>query len=156
MKEKEKTPKDKKKLLPLVLLFLLLIALINYVLLNTQKDSSQGISDMERATDQVEITNFKDTLPDNYPKDLPQYGKAEIASASASDSSVSVMWRTEDSVEAVKNYYDLELKNYDWEYELSEMDEVVMYKLNKNGKTGFMVIATESGITTITIAVGLE
>jgi hypothetical protein len=155
MKEKKIFPKDKKKLLPL-LLFLLLITLIVYVILDSQKDDSKNTSDIERVTDKVELTNFKDTLPDNYPKDLPQYEEAEITSASATDSSVSVMWRTEDLVEDVKKYYDLELKNYDWNYELTQTDGVFMYKLNKNEKTGFMIIASESGITTITIAVGLE
>lgn len=145
-----------KKLLPLVIIFLLLFALIIYLKLDSQKDNSQGTSDEGRTTDQVEITNYEGVLPVNYPEDLPQYGKAEIASASASDSSVSVMWRTGDSVEDVKNYYDSELKSYDWEYELTETDEAVMYKLDKNGKAGFMVIASEDGITTITVAVGLE
>lgn len=156
MKEREQTLKSKKKLLPLVLLFLLLFALIIYLKLGTQKDSSQGTSGVDKAADKVKITSFEDRLPDNYPEDIPVYGQAEIVSASASDLSVSVMWKTGDSVEDVRNYYDLELKNYDWEYEMSETDEAVMYKLNKNGKTGFMVIANEDGITTITIAVGLE
>jgi hypothetical protein len=156
MKEKEKTLKSKKKLLPLVLLFLLLFALIIYLKLNTQKDISKRSSDVNQKADQVEITSFEDRLPDNYPEDIPVYGQAEIVNASASDTSVSVMWRTEDLVEEVKNYYDLALKENGWEYELSKTDEAVMYKLNKNEKTGFMVIANEDGITTITIAVGLE
>ena len=156
MKEKEKTPRDMKKLLPLVLLFLLLLVLIVYLILNTQKDSSQEYSDANEATGKVEITSFEDRLPDNYPEDLPVYGQAEIVSASASGTSVSVMWKTGVSVEDIRNYYDLALKESDWEYELSQTDEAVMYKLNKNEKTGFMVIANEDGITTITIAVGLE
>jgi hypothetical protein len=156
MKEKEKIPRDIKKLLPLILLFLLLLALLVYLRLGNMEDTSQDSLDAKRTTDQIEITNYDDTLPVNYPEDLPEYGNAEIVSASESDSSVSVMWRTGDLVEDVKNYYDLALKENDWEFELTETDETVMYKIGKNEKRGFLVIAVENGMTTITIAVGLE
>ena len=156
MKEKKQTLKSKKKLLPLVLISLLLFTLLIYWKFAVQEDDSQGTTNIDKAADQVEIVNFKDKLPDNYPEDMPVYGQVEIVSASASDSSVSVMWKTGDSVEDVRNYYNLKLKDKDWGYEVSETDEAVMYKLDKKEKTGFMVITNEDGITTITIAVGLE
>ena len=156
MKEKKQNKIGKKILLPMLLIFLMLLVLLIYRRLDTQKDDIQKDSDVNQAIDQLEVANYKDRLPDNYPEDLSIYEGSEIVSASASDTSVSVMWKTMDSIDNVRRHYDQALKDKDWEYEVSETDEAVMYKLNKDGTTGFMVITNEDGFTTITVAVGLE
>jgi hypothetical protein len=148
--------KDKKKILLIVLFVFLLIAFYLYRNSSILYKKQGDLADSDQKDKTTKIENYKDRLPDNFPADLPVYEQAEIVSASASDKSVSVMWKTIKSIEEVKNYYDSKLKDETWEYDVTIDDGVVMYKLNKDARSGFMVIAGENGFTTITVAIGLE
>ena len=152
--KKEESNKKRIKTGFIILFFLAAIVLLGNALKTREKTEPPSQEDQE--SKRVEIESFEDRLPDNFPEDFPVLENMEIVSASASDTSVSVVWNTKDTIENVKDYYKVELDTRDWTYDISDSDNVFIYKLKKNEKEGFMAIAETNGITTITIAIGLQ
>ncbi len=126
------------------------------------------VVDVEKGGEKVTVTSdegefsFEEggNLPDNFPSDFPVYPNAKLASswtAKGNDTDgLSLIWKTEDIVSKVSNYYESELKNAGWILSFtSKTEDSTTFAFEKNDVSGFIGITVEESKTVISLTLGL-
>jgi hypothetical protein len=127
-----------------------------------------GVVDVEKDGEKVTVTSeegefsFEEegSLPDNFPSDFPIYPGAKLASswtASSDDTDgLSLIWKTDDSVSKVGNYYESELKDAGWTLSFTaETEDSTTFAFEKDDVSGFIGITVEESKTVISLTLGL-
>lgn len=100
-------------------------------------------------------------LPEGFPTDFPVYPGARVVSSFTANTEgkdgMSVVWDTNDSVEAVSAFYKTNLVSNGWKVTATfEQTGSATTSFEKEGWGGFMGITTAEGKTTISTTIGAK
>ena len=171
MVKQKNSQKPKGKSFDKLLAMAILISIALFILgvggrmINTKKSQDSEISNSKETGDIFVEDGKPDTreqqLPDDFPQDFPIYEDAVLVNswveAGIETKGVSVIWETNSTVNEVSLFYNMELKNTDWEIVSSfDSEESLVITFRKNGIDGFVGVAAENDMTIISVTMGID
>jgi len=117
------------------------------------KDSAMTVQTADGAM--VTTTGANAKLPDDFPKDIPQYPGMKLDMVHAMGDSVTVQATTSDALDKVGAFYKKECVAQGWTEQMSMNqpgeEAMQMLTFEKAGRTLSLVIATENGAVRISL-----
>ena len=144
----------------LIVTALLVIALAGgmFGYLNKDEENVDEIRDDTLKPSPV-TTNHGTALPSDFPESFPLYPSSQITSSYSTESSkklgMSVNWETSASSSDVIKYFSTELRNKNWSVDITT-DSPNIINFSQDKMKGFVIVADEDNIVSITVALSLQ
>jgi|SRR3989304_4939039 len=124
----------------------------------TQKGDAVDIQISGDKGEQVQFSSSEKgvSLPENFPKDAPTYPGATATMNSSAPGGMTAMFKTNDSTEKVKEFYEGQLKEQGWEQQGSMNTPQGITIVNKKGDRELSVTISGADQTVIQLFVSEE
>jgi hypothetical protein len=150
-----------------ILAAVIVVILLGFYIFSSNKSIAPGVEVDEKINGDVTITTEDGTvivggnsLPADWPNDVPSYSNASIQYSGQIDledgeKGLSLAFTTKDSVQAVSNFYNSELSKNGWTVsQVASMGDAAVVSGNKDTRNvGIYIGKSEDGQTAVTIGI---